>query len=155
MGKQRLQVMSQLQVAPQIGQTLSAVDGVLSDVNNKGAVSFQWLRDGANILRGNAINLHIGCRESINGKSISVKASYTDGLNKLESVTSAAVNAAYGQTPPTGDVRITGTPQIGQTLSAVDGLSDVNNKGAVSFQCAQRWRKYLRGNAINLHIGCQ
>jgi hypothetical protein len=34
-----------------------------------------------------------------NGKGISVKASYTDGLNELESVTSAAMNAAYWTNP--------------------------------------------------------
>jgi hypothetical protein len=91
---------------PQVGQTLSAVDG-LSDVNNKGAVSFQWLRDGANISGATQSTYTLVAGD--NGKSISVKASYTDGLNKLERVTSAAVNAAYGQTAPAGDVTITGS----------------------------------------------
>jgi len=69
------------------GQTLSATH-TLADADGLGQVSYQWYADGSAI--GGATNASLVLAEAQVGKTLTVKASYTDGHGTAESVTSAA-----------------------------------------------------------------
>ncbi|NOT71642.1 MAG: tandem-95 repeat protein [Hyphomicrobium sp.] len=71
-------------------QVLTAVSG-LTDADGVGAISYQWLRNGAAISGATAATYVPGDADV--GKSISVRVSYTDGGGKVESVTSPASSA--------------------------------------------------------------
>ena len=63
------------------------------------------------------------------GTTIKVKVSFTDDASNAETLTSAATAAvsAAANTPATGAPTITGTAQVGQTLTAsTTGIADAN-----------------------------
>ena len=70
------------------------------------------------------------------GKAITVVASYTDGHDTLESVTSAATGLVVNVNDlPTGSPALSGTPTQGQTLTVGQGsLADADGLGTVTFQ---------------------
>jgi hypothetical protein len=97
----------------------------LADANGiNSSKTYQWLSDGTIINGATATSYTLSNSDA--GKSISVNVSYTDGLGKLESVSSSALTIAQAQVPPTGSVTISGTAQPNQTLTAGDTLADVN-----------------------------
>ena len=68
---------------------------------------------------------------------ITVTVSFTDAANNAETLTSAATVAvaAKPNTPATGAPTITGTAQVGQTLTAAtSGISDADGLGTFSYQ---------------------
>ncbi len=68
------------------------------------------------------------------GKTLTVTATYTDGGNAAESVTSAVTAAiANINDAPTGSVMISGTPTQGQTLTATNTLVDPDGLGAITY----------------------
>jgi subtilase family serine protease len=67
-------------------QTLTVDNSGISDPDGLGAFSYQWLRDGINII--GAVTSSYLLEASDVGKAISVVVTYTDGLGKLETVTS-------------------------------------------------------------------
>jgi len=71
------------------GETLS-LQNTLKDADGLGAFSIAWLKNGAPISGANQTNYTL--TDSDIGKLIKVKVSYTDGLKKLESVTSVATD---------------------------------------------------------------
>jgi uncharacterized delta-60 repeat protein len=70
------------------GETLVASQ-TLSDADGLGAVNYQWMANGEIILNAIGASLKLGHAEV--GKTISVKASYTDYFGTSESVISAAI----------------------------------------------------------------
>jgi hypothetical protein len=129
---------------PTQGQTLTAAN-TLADADGiptsgSGAIAYQWRADGVAIsgATGSTLNL----TQSLVGKALSVRASYTDNLGTLESVTSSATTAvANVNDAPTGTVTITGTATQGQTLTAANTLADADGiptsgSGAIAYQ----WR---------------
>ena len=112
-------------------QSLSA-SNTLADANGLGNISYQWLSNGSQIT--NATQSSYALTQSDAGKTISATASYTDGLGKLESVSSNAVNVVNVNDAPTGDVIITGLPTQKQTLTVTNTLADLDGLGAVSYQ---------------------
>jgi TusA-related sulfurtransferase len=79
--------------------------------------------------------------QSLVGKVITVKASYTDSKNTFESISSTQnVMIANVNDSPTGSVAISGTPTQGQSLSATNSLADADGLGVVSY-------KWLAGGA--------
>ena len=121
-------------------QTLT-VSNSLADVNGLGVISYQWLNDGAAI-KGKNQNTYALTQSDI-GKTISVMASYTDGLKKSESMISSAVKIANVNDAPTGLVTISGTTTQGQVLTATNSLADADGLGVVSYS----W--FSGGNAIS------
>lgn len=103
------------------GQTLTATvvdaDGV------PGSIAYQWQADGALIAGATGASLLLG--EAQVGKSITVRASYTDGRGTTESHSSVASVSVANVNDP-GAVSIAGAAVQGQTLTAtvsdVDGL---------------------------------
>ncbi len=113
----------------QQNQTLTASNN-LADANGLGVINYSWLSNGAVISNQPSYVL----TQNDVGKSISVTASYTDGLNKVESVTSSTVTVANVNDLPTGSVSILGDAKVGQTLTAQNTLQDLDGLGVISYQ---------------------
>ncbi|MCX7261869.1 MAG: hypothetical protein NTX67_03625, partial [Burkholderiales bacterium] len=120
-----------------LGQTLIA-SNTLTDADGLGTVSYQWKAGGVNI--SGATSSTYTLTQSEVGKTIKVVASYTDGGNTAESVTSSATSSvANVNDAPTGGVTISGTAAQGQTLTAINTLADVDGipdsgAGVISYQ---------------------
>ena len=110
---------------PKIGSTLTAKindqDGV------KQITGYQWLLTGQDI--SGATNSTFVPTASEKGKAVTVRITYVDNTNKVESHISAPVQITDGtiQANNTGTVTIEGDPKVGSTLTAKvsdrDGLS--------------------------------
>jgi Ca2+-binding RTX toxin-like protein len=112
-------------------QTLTA-SHTLVDANGLGTVSYQWLSDGVAMV--GATDTSYTLTQADVGKFISVKASYVDGWNQPESVTSDSVSAGNVNDSPTGQVTIDNpSPQVGQVLAAANTLADVDGLGTMSY----------------------
>ena len=123
----------------QVGQTLTAVTTGIMDDDGLTSVSYayQWIRvDGGaetNISGATASTHTLVAADQ--GTTIKVKVSFTDDASNPETLTSTATAAvsAAPNTPATGAPAITGTAQVGQTLTAgttaivdADGLNGVS-----------------------------
>ncbi|MEN9362281.1 MAG: hypothetical protein RL095_3816, partial [Verrucomicrobiota bacterium] len=75
------------------GQTLTA-SNTLADADGLGTISYQWLANGQVIAGATGSTLLLGGAEA--GKTISVRASYTDGYGVLESKTSSSTAMVTG-----------------------------------------------------------
>ena len=82
-----------------VGQTLTASNN-LSDADGTGAITYQWLRNGA-IINGAATSTYQAVQADL-GTVLSVKASYTDGWNVYNSATSNTVTVAASSTSVSG-----------------------------------------------------
>ena len=121
------------------GQTLTA-HNTLADTDGPGTISYQWYAGTDAVSGATGSELVLG--EAQVGKAISVKASYTDGAGKPESMSSNAATI-LSQSAPTGSVAIAGTVANGNTLKASNTLADVDGLGTISYQ----W--YSGSNAIS------
>ena len=134
---------------PQVGETLTADTSAIDDVDGLTNVSYryQWLGDQS-VLDANTgtyyyINVDLpgetGSTYTLapadRGRTFAVKVSFTDDAGYAESLTSrnTVVVAAKPNSEPTGLPAISGTPQVGQTLTAdtsaiddADGLTNVS-----------------------------
>ncbi len=131
----------------QVGETLTADTLGISDGNGLTGVqySYQWIRtDGST---DTAISGGTGQTYTLTsddqGKTVKVSVSFTDDDGYSESLTSAATGTV--DPPPnfaaTGLPTITGTAQVGETLSAdTSGISDTN--GLTNPQYTYQWIRY-------------
>ena len=122
----------------QVGQTLTAGTTAIMDADGLTSVNYmyQWIRvDGTDADISGATSITYTLVGADLGKTIKVKVIFTDDLNNPETLTSAAtaVVSAAANTPATGAPTITGTAQVGQTLTAgtaaivdADGLTSVS-----------------------------
>ena len=134
---------------PQVGETLTADTSAIDDVDGLTNVSYryQWLGNQS-VLDANTgtyyyINVDLpgetGSTYTLapadKGRTFAVKVSFTDDRGNSESLTSGntVIVAAKPNSEPTGLPAITGTPQVGQTLTAdtsaiddADGLANVS-----------------------------
>ena len=111
----------------QVGETLAAdVSGIADqDGLSNAAFSYQWLADDAGI--SGATGASYTLADADEGKAIKVRVSFTDDAGNAESLTSAATDAvaAKPNSPATGQPSISGTAQVGETLTAVtSGIAD-------------------------------
>ena len=121
-----------------VGQTLTAVTTAIMDADGLTSVSYtyQWIRvDGTDADISGATSITYTLVGADLGKTIKVTVSFTDDASNPETLTSTATAAvaAAANTPATGAPTITGTAQVGQTLTAgttaimdADGLNSVN-----------------------------
>ena len=119
-----------------VGKTLNASND-LADEDGLGNITYHWLADGKEIGTGASYTL----TEAEKGKTITVKATYTDGKGTAEAVESRATDAVAEDTPPpaenhapTGAVTVSGVVQVGETLVAGNNLADEDGMGQVSYQ---------------------
>ena len=120
----------------QVGETLTASTSGIADEDglDNASFSYQWLADDSAITdaTGSTYTLVPADR----GKTIKVKVSFADDANNLETLTSAAMAAvaARPNSPPTGLPTISGTVQVGETLTAdTSGIADEDGLDNVSY----------------------
>ena len=122
----------------QVGQTLTANTSGVADADGLSNVQYehQWLADDADISGAtNATYTPVAADE---GKVIKVRVSFTDGEGNEETLTSAATGAVAAaptpNSPATGAPTISGTAQVGETLTAdKSGIADADGLENVSF----------------------
>ena len=142
--------------AAQVGQTLTAGTTAIMDANGLNSVNYmyQWIRvdgtdadiSGATSITYTLVGADLGKTITVSftddwwgptlGKTIKVTVSFTDDASNDETLTSAATAAvsAAPNTPATGAPTITGTAQVGQTLTAVTtGIMDADGLTNVSY----------------------
>ena len=120
-----------------VGQTLTASND-LKDEDGLGTITYRWFAGGKEVGQGATYQLTANDK----GKTITVKAEYTDGKGTAESVESAktAEVADSGQTPPPpatnheGTVAITGESKVGGTLTATVSDDDQFDAAQVAYQ---------------------
>ena len=104
----------------QVGETLTASTSGIQDGDGRtGAVfSYQWLADGAVIAGANSSTYTLISDDE--GRTIRVRVTFTDDEGHEESLTSdpTAAAAPPPNTPAAGAPTITGTAQVGETLTA-------------------------------------
>ena len=89
------------------------------------AYSYQWLAANAEI--AGAISSSYTLAEADEGKTVKVRVSFTDDAGNEETLTSAGTAAveARPNSPATGALTISGTVQVGETLTAdTSGIAD-------------------------------
>ncbi len=116
----------------QVGETLTADTSGIADADGLTSVAYQyqWLADDADIAGATATAYTL--TDSEEGKTVRVRVSFTDDAGNEETLTSAAtepVSFAVQQqivnTPATGQPAISGTAQVGETLTAdTSGIAD-------------------------------
>ena len=127
----------------QVGETLSAGATGISDGDglDNAAFAYQWLADDAEINGATASTYTLADDDA--GKAIKVGVSFTDDAGNDEELTSAATGAVAAappspNTPATGAPTITGTAQVGETLTAdTAGISDDDGLDNATF--AYQW----------------
>ena len=122
----------------QMGETLTADTSSIADEDGLDDVSFsyQWLADGTDITgaTGNTYTL----TDADEGKAIKVQVSFTDDAGNDETLTSAATDAVSAATQPnnpaTGAPTVSGTAQVGETLTAdTSGIADADGLDNAAF----------------------
>ena len=127
----------------QAGETLSADTSGIADADGLTNVSYsyQWIRnDGTSDtdIAGAADPTHT-LAAADEGKTIRVKVSFTDDANNEETLTSAATATVEAEdaapnSPATGLPAISGTAQVGETLTAdTSGIADADGLSGATF----------------------
>ena len=120
---------------PQVDQTLTASTSDIDDEDGLTNVSYsyQWIAGGSDI--GGATGSTYTLTASEQGQTVQVKVTFTDDADNEETLTSEATVAvaAAANREATGQPTISGTPQVGETLTAdtspiddEDGLTNVS-----------------------------
>ena len=129
----------------QVGESLTADAAGIEDGNGLDRVQFrfQWVtNDGsANADITGATDSTYTLVDADEGKTVKVRVSFTDRVGYAESLTSAAtdtvsfaVQQQVANGPATGAPAITGTAQVGETLTAdISGIADVDGLTNVSY----------------------
>ena len=120
----------------QVGQELTADTSAIADADGTqtSVFNYQWLADDANIQDATGSSYTLNDAEE--DKAIKVQVSFTDDRGNAESLTSAATAAvaAKPNSPATGAPTITGTPQVGETLTAdTTGIADGNGLDNIDY----------------------
>ncbi len=131
---------------PEQGQQLT-VSNTLADADNLGTITYQWKT--VTTVLGSGDTYTVTANEV--GKTISVLASYTDGLGNAESVSSATTSAVIAVNhAPTGSVTISGDAILGRTLTANNTLADADGLGAITYQWKTGTTVLATGNTYKL-----
>ena len=127
-----------------MGETLTVGTGGISDANGLTGVSYsyQWIRSDGNADADieDATGSTYELSDADVGKTIKVKVSFTDDTGNEETLTSAATAAVASEpnNPATGQPAISGTAQVGETLTAsTSGIADSDGLDNVTF--AYQW----------------
>ena len=123
----------------QVGETLTANTTGVADADGLSNVQYeyQWLADDAEV--AGATSLTYTLADADEGKAIKVEVTFTDDAGNGETLTSAATGAVAAQpqtnSPATGAPTITGTVQVGETLTAnTSGIADADGLSNVQYE---------------------
>ena len=110
----------------QVGEELTADTTDISDSDGliNASFTYRWLADDTDITDATGSTYTLAAADE--GKAIKVRFTFTDDAGNDESLTSApTATVAASNTPATGEPTITGTAQVGETLTAdTTGISD-------------------------------
>ena len=126
----------------QVGETLTANTSGITDADGltTSTYSYQWLGDDTDIAGATSSTYTLVAADE--GRTIKVRVTVTDDLGNETTLTSAATEAVAAapqpDSPATGQPTITGTAQVGQTLS-VDTLGIADDDGLDSAVFAYQW----------------
>ena len=120
----------------QVGETLTADTSGIADEDGltNATFEYQWTADRTDI--AGATGSSYSLTSSDVGKTIKVRATFTDDADNQESLTSAETLAvaAKPNTAATGEPTISGTPQVDETLTAnTSAISDEDGLANVSY----------------------
>ena len=122
----------------QVGETLTANTSGIADADGlaNATFSYQWLADDSDI--SGATNATYTLTDSEESKAITVQVSFTDNADNEETLTSAATEAVaaapQSNSPATGTPTISGTAQVGETLTAdTSGIADADGLANATF----------------------
>ena len=119
-----------------VGETLTVDIAGIADADGLDNVAFayQWLADDADI--NGAIGAAYTLVAAEEGKAIKVEVSFTDDGGNAETLTSEGTEAvAAANTPATGAPAISGTAQVGETLTAnTSGIADADGLSNVQYE---------------------
>ena len=123
----------------QVGETLTANTYGIADADGLSNVQYeyQWLADDTDIAGATGLTYTLAAADE--GKAITVQVSFTDDADNEETLTSAATDAVSAEptpnSPATGAPTITGTAQVGETLTAnTSGIADAEGLGNVQYE---------------------
>ena len=125
-----------------VGETLTADTSGIADADGlvNATYSYQWLSDDAEI--GGATDSTYTLVDDDEGRTIKVQVLVTDDLGNETTLTSEATDAveaaAQPDSPATGLPTITGTPQVGETLT-VDTSGIADEDGLVNATYSYQW----------------
>ena len=122
----------------QVGETLSADKSGIADADGLSNVQYeyQWLADDTAIQGATDATYTLVADHE--GKAIKVQVSFTDDAGNVETLTSAATDAASAaptpNSPATGAPTISGPAQVGETLTAdKSGIADADGLTNATF----------------------
>ena len=136
---------------PRVDETLTADTSAINDANGLTNVSYTYVWMGTHVVvdENSGISYTLGFQSSDQtsptyaltpadqGATIKVRVTFTDDDGYEESLTSAATEpvAARPNTEATGAPTISGTPQVGETLTAdVSGIEDADGLTNLSYR---------------------
>ena len=124
----------------QVGETLTASTSGIEDADglDNAAFTYRWLADNAAIDISGATGSTYTLADADEGKAIKVQVSFTDDAGNDETLTSAATDAVSAapasNTPATGAPTVSGTAQVGETLTAgTSGIVDADGLTNATF----------------------
>ena len=136
---------------PQVGETLSVDTSGISDLDGlqNAAFTYRWIAAGSDIEGATGSSHTIA--EDYEGLTIQVRVSFTDDAGTEETLTSAATEAVQPvpNNPAIGQPFITGTPQIGETLT-VDTSAITDADGLTSVSYSYQWIRSDGGTDTNI-----
>ena len=122
-----------------VGETLTANTTDISDSDglNNATFTYQWLADDADITDATGSTYALVAADE--GKTVKVRITFTDDAGNDESLTSApTATVTASNTPATGEPTITGTAQVGETLTAnTTGIAD--SDGLINATFTYQW----------------
>ena len=128
----------------QVGRTLTADTSGIADTDGLTSVSFsyQWIRNDGTTdtdIEGATSSTH-ALSDADEGKTIRVSVAFTDDRGNGETLTSepTAAVAARSNSPGTGVPTISGTVQVGETLTA-DASAIADEDGLTSVSYGYQW----------------
>ena len=122
-----------------VGETLTANTTDISDSDGltNATFTYQWLADDADITDATGSTYALVAADE--GKTVKVRITFTDDAGNDESLTSApTATVTASNTPATGEPTITGTAQVGETLTAnTTGIAD--SDGLINATFTYQW----------------
>jgi hypothetical protein len=127
--------------------SLLTASSTLADADGLGALSWRWQSssNGSSWTDiAGATTSTFTPTEALVGRQLRVLVSYTDGLGKAESATSASTAGVINvNDSPTGKVTVAGTAQQGSPLTTTQTLADADGLGTFGY----RWQSSTNGSA--------
>ena len=125
---------------PQVGQTLTADTSNISDLDGitNPTFAYQWRGGGLTIIGATGSTYTLTASDQ--GKTITVRVRFIDDRNSIESRISNATTAvaAAPNRQATGKPTISGTPQVGETLTA-DTANIADEDGLTNVSYSYQW----------------